>query len=616
MYTQFYGFSEKPFDVTPDPRFLFLTESHQEALSSMIYGIRERRGFISISGEVGTGKTTLIYSLLGRLDESVKTVHIFHTKATFEELLKNILLELEVPNIQEGKTNLLCQLNEYLIQKLAHGENLAVIIDEAQNLSPEVLEELRMLSNLETPKTKLLQIVLVGQPELETKLNSEELRQLKQRIGIRRRISRLNEEESREYIDHRLKLVGRRSSAVFTPEALSQICQYAGGIPRIINILCDSGFLIGYGLSKKRIDASIIQEVMRDMEGSTWANSTPPEPAAVPSPAPSSTPPTVDRGLSAAFQPSTVDRRLWTILFKPLTVDRRLWTILFKPLTVDRWPHMIFSRVSLLALLFVCLSLVAYVNREYLKVASAPPQPKPSIHQPVLPRPYVAPAPGIKAVSSASVLPTPTPTASNRGPSSITGASSVDRGQSSDRGPSTVDRGRPSSDPGLSSGRGLSTVNRGRLLPRRLSSSNRTVSVQRGYSLSSLARKYYGLANTTLVDHILEANPSIANPHLLQINQQIQLPELTESLLIVQSSDGTCRVHLGTFAEPESARAYRDEPALQGKEIEVIRREVSPRETWHRVLAGHFENEEQCLQLIRALKQKGLLPTFGGSPTI
>jgi len=407
----------------------------------MIYGIRERRGFISISGEVGTGKTTLIYSLLGRLDESVKTVHIFHTKATFEELLKNILLELEVPNIQEGKIDLLRLLNEYLIQKLAHGENLAVIIDEAQNLSPDVLEELRMLSNLETPKTKLLQIVLVGQPELETKLNSEELRQLKQRIGIRRRISRLNEEESREYIDHRLKLVGSRSSAVFTPEALSQIRQYAGGIPRIINILCDSGFLIGYGLSKKRIDASIIQEVIRDMEGSTWANSTPPEPAAVPSPAPSSTPltvdrglsaafqpSTVDRGLSAAFQPSTVDRRLWTILFKPSTVDRRPWTILFKPLTVDRWPHMIFSRVSLLALLFVCLSLVAYLNREYLKVASAPPQPKPSIHQPVLPRPNVAPAPGIKAVSSASVLPSPTPTASNRGPSSITGSSSVDRG--------------------------------------------------------------------------------------------------------------------------------------------------------------------------------------------
>ena len=192
----------------------------------------------------------------------------------------------------------------------------------------------------------------------------------------------------------------------------------------------------------------------------------------------------------------------------------------------------------------------------------------------------------------------------------------ADHPPSLDRRPWTVDRGRSSSDPGLSSGRGPSTVDRGRLLPRGLSSSNRTVSVQRGYSLSSLARKYYGLANTTLVDHILEANPSIANPHLLQINQQIQLPELTESLLIIQSSDGTCRVHLGTFAEPESARAYRDEPALQGKGIEVIPREVSPRETWHRVLAGHFENEEQCLQLIRALKQKGLLPAFGGSPTI
>src|SRR3972149_76267 len=159
MYNEFYAFSESPFNVTPDPKFLFLTPDHQEALAAMIYGIRERKGFISITGEVGTGKTTLIYTLLKQIEERVKAVFIFHTNITFEQLLRNILLELELPIVEKGKTALLRLLNEYLIQRLTRDENLVIIIDEAQNLSKEVMEGLRMLSNLETPKSKLLQII-------------------------------------------------------------------------------------------------------------------------------------------------------------------------------------------------------------------------------------------------------------------------------------------------------------------------------------------------------------------------------------------------------------------------------------------------------------------------
>ena len=191
----FYGFSEEPFNVTPDPRFLYLTPSHREALASMMYAIKERKGFISITGEVGTGKTTLVHTLLMKLDTQVKAVFIFHTHISFEELLKAILTELDIPVLDGGKAGLLHAFNESLIRRLSQNENVALIIDEAQNLGKEVLEELRLLSNLETPKSKLLQIVLVGQPELEAKLDSPDLRQLKQRIGIRRKVEPLPPEE-------------------------------------------------------------------------------------------------------------------------------------------------------------------------------------------------------------------------------------------------------------------------------------------------------------------------------------------------------------------------------------------------------------------------------------
>ena len=265
MYTQFYGFSKKPFNLTPDPAFFFVTQSEQEIISSLVYGINERKGFISITGEVGTGKTTILHYLQTILDPNVKIVFIVQTHITFIQLMKEVLTELKLPFGNETKSAMTRQLNTYLKQTAESGENLVIIIDEAQNLSRDVLEELRMLSNLETSENKLLQIVLVGQPELETKLNSEDLRQLKQRIGIRRQIKPLTEVESRAYIEHRLSRVGSASKAVFTPEALSLICRYAEGVFRNINILCDNAFVIGYGLQKKTIDEAIVKEVLEDM---------------------------------------------------------------------------------------------------------------------------------------------------------------------------------------------------------------------------------------------------------------------------------------------------------------------------------------------------------------
>jgi general secretion pathway protein A len=266
MYNEFYGFSEQPFTVTPNPKFLFFTESHREALAAMAYGIKERKGFVSIAGETGTGKTTLIRQLLNDLDSNVKVVFIAQTKVTFEQLLRGVLLELGMPVGYQDKPSLIRQFNRYLIERLGQDENLAIIIDEAQHLSIETMEEFRLLSNLETDTSKLVQIILVGQPELEDKLNSKELRQLKQRIAVRRRILPLREEDARRYIEHRLKMVGSSTSQVFTPDAVAMICHYCKGIPRAINILCDNAFLIGYDHGKKKINALIIQEVIRHME--------------------------------------------------------------------------------------------------------------------------------------------------------------------------------------------------------------------------------------------------------------------------------------------------------------------------------------------------------------
>ena len=264
MYTRFYGFAEKPFNVTPDPKFLYLTAAHREALASMMYGITERRGYIAITGEVGTGKTTLIYTLLNQLSDKVRAVCVFHTAVTFEQLLRTILSELNLP-CDGSKDELLRDFKTCLREQLAHDKITALIIDEAQNVPAEVLEEIRLLSNLETEKEKLLQIVFVGQPEFERKLDSEHLRQLKQRIVMRRTIPPLTGKEIIEYIEHRLKLVGSSTSAVFTAEALSLICTYSQGMPRTINTICDNAFLLGYGLSKKQIDGHTILEALQDM---------------------------------------------------------------------------------------------------------------------------------------------------------------------------------------------------------------------------------------------------------------------------------------------------------------------------------------------------------------
>lgn len=268
MYLSFYSLKEKPFAITSNPSFLFLSKRHKEALAFLNYGIKERMGFIAITGEVGTGKTTLCRTLLNQLDERTKTAFIFNSNLTELQLMQTIVDDFGIKTEKKNRATLFSALNHLLIEQLAQNNNVVLIIDEAQNLSPQLLEQVRMLSNLEAENEKLLQIVLVGQPELREKLNSPSLRQLRQRIAVRYHIEPLNRNEIPLYIMHRLTLAGGNGAGpLFDEKALNEIYKYSGGIPRLINVVCDKALLLGFVMEQRTIGADIIQQSILEIEG-------------------------------------------------------------------------------------------------------------------------------------------------------------------------------------------------------------------------------------------------------------------------------------------------------------------------------------------------------------
>jgi general secretion pathway protein A len=268
MYTEFYGLREKPFSLSPDPRFLFLSDSHREALAHLLYGIEQGEGFIAITGEVGTGKTTLCRTLLQRIEPGSEVAFLFNPQLSGVELLQAIDAELGLET--EGKTRreLMDQLNRFLLVKRQEGRRVLLLIDEAQNLEREALEQVRLLSNLETDTTKLIQIILIAQPELDAMLERPELRQLRQRINVRWRLRPLSASETRDYVRHRLRVAaGGPRGDVFSDLALREIHRRSGGVPRIINRLCDRALLAGYAGGVKEIGLGTVAEVQRELEG-------------------------------------------------------------------------------------------------------------------------------------------------------------------------------------------------------------------------------------------------------------------------------------------------------------------------------------------------------------
>jgi general secretion pathway protein A len=267
MYNHFYGFRDAPFNLTPDPRFLFYSERHREALDHLLYGIRERKGFIQITGEVGAGKTTLCRALLAELGPRYRTALVLNPCLTVTQLLRTVLTELEVPLRRLDRATYLHQLNGYLLEQAAAGNDVVLLIDEAQDLSSELLEQVRLLSNLETDERKLLQIALVGQPELREVLESPGLRQLRQRITGRYHLAPLSRPETEEYIHHRLQVAGGNGRPTFDRWALRRIFRYSGGVPRLINAVCDKTLLCGYVTGDDHLTAGHVRRAVRELEG-------------------------------------------------------------------------------------------------------------------------------------------------------------------------------------------------------------------------------------------------------------------------------------------------------------------------------------------------------------
>ena len=267
MYKSYFGLRENPFNVNPDPRYLYLTKQIEEALTGLMYGIQTRKGFITLTGEVGTGKTTLVNRLLDWLRQRrTRTAFLFNSRMNTSHLFDFILAEFEIVCESRTKSQQLMKLNQWLLERYRAGETAVLIVDEAQNLSYPVLEEIRMLTNLETSTEKLLQIVLSGQPELEEKLKLPQLRQLKQRITLRCKTAPLTKEQTHAYIAERLRIAGTTGDQIFSPEAMDTVHMYSLGIPRVVNLLCEHALINTYVEQERVVTPKIVEDIAREFQ--------------------------------------------------------------------------------------------------------------------------------------------------------------------------------------------------------------------------------------------------------------------------------------------------------------------------------------------------------------
>lgn len=267
MYLEYYGLTEPPFDITPNPRFLFYSAKHREAYNHLLYGIRERKGFVQMTGEVGAGKTTLCRALLEELSDRYSTALILNPVLNSDELMKAIATEFGLSVMGLDRLDTIAAINRFLLQQVEQQKDAVLIIDEAQNLTEDLLEQVRLLSNLETDNRKLLQIVLMGQPELRDRLNSHQLRQLRQRITVRYHLQPLTQFEVSQYVQHRLHVSGANGTPRFTRPALWRVHHHSKGIPRLVNAICDKALLAGFVNQADTIDFRMVGSAVRELEG-------------------------------------------------------------------------------------------------------------------------------------------------------------------------------------------------------------------------------------------------------------------------------------------------------------------------------------------------------------
>lgn len=267
MYESFFGLERKPFEITPDPAFMYASRQHKEALASLIYGVKEKKGLMVLTGEVGTGKTLLLRCLLQMLDQGTKTAYIINPRLSLMEFFQSIAHELDLGGEFPTKAAFLERMNAFLLETAQQGHRALLIVDEAQNLGLPILEEIRLLMNLETTKQKLLQVILAGQPELHRIIEFSCMRQFKQRISLRAHLNPLSRKETALYIERRLEAAGLSQGEIFEKRSVALIHKYSSGIPRLINVVCDNSLLTAYALGEKRVRPAVVKEVIGDLEG-------------------------------------------------------------------------------------------------------------------------------------------------------------------------------------------------------------------------------------------------------------------------------------------------------------------------------------------------------------
>lgn len=541
MYATFYGLRESPFALTPDPRYLFLSEAHKEALASAVYGVQERKGFVLILGEVGTGKTTLIRHLLGRFGPNIRSVFVFNPAVSFIELLQLMLRDLELPCPSVRRVEMIDTLNEYLLKEAAAGRYVVVIIDEAQHLSPAVLEEVRMLSNLETARGKLIQILLVGQPELGDKLARPELRQLRQRISLVAELKPLSYEDTERYVQHRLEVAGLSGQGVFTPRALKIIHRASGGIPRLVNVICDKALVLGYGSGDRRIKGRLIKTVLRDWRPFQRSSATSARAKTRASARRRSSGRPLGK-IAAAVAVGVVGAALLVLLAGQRDVDflSRIWHGL----------------------------LPAGASGTVVRSTETP-------------APVGMSEPEAAAPQMIGALPLPPRTERPPEPTAV-------ERPASERPVASA----PASTPVVPSGEdGL----RGR---------TREVVVGSGDAFSSLVSRNYGRAELTLIDFVKQANPAVASVDVLKAGQRLKLPAFQPSALVERTEDSHYRLHLITVWDPEvqAVVALRARVAKLGRQTSLVPVHLTSQETAYRLVVGDFADRGEAEAFYRDVR--------------